>query len=292
MAKLKDRLTEKNFSSKAPNWCPGCGDFGIWTALKKSLVRLGKRPDELAIVFGIGCSGNMVNFIRAYGFHGLHGRPLPVAEGIRLANHRLPVIVIGGDGDGLGEGIGHFIHTIRDNPNITYIIHDNQVYGLTKGQPSPTAPRGFTSPTAPTGVKEEPLNPIALALAAGATFVSRGFAGDVAGLVELMVAGINHPGFAIVDVLQPCVTYNHHNTYFWYYQRVYDLTNGQHDPSDFAAAWRRSQEPFEEKIPLGIFFRTERPTLESQQPALRQQTLVASSPTSPPAISQLVKHYQ
>ncbi|MBI4426631.1 MAG: 2-oxoacid:ferredoxin oxidoreductase subunit beta [Candidatus Kerfeldbacteria bacterium] len=286
-------LTERSFRSRPPNWCPGCGDFGIWTALKRALVTLQLKPDQLTIVFGIGCSGNMVNVVRAYGFHGLHGRTLPVAEGIRLANHKLPVIVVGGDGDGLGEGIGHFIHAIRANPNVTYILHDNQVYGLTKGEHSPTAPKGFVSTTAPTGVIEEPVNPIGLALAAGASFVSRGFAGDLDSLETLLVAAIRHQGLALVDVLQPCVTFNHHNTYLWYYQRVYQLSNVQHDPSKLDLAWRRAQEPMDEKIPVGIFFQTKRPTLESQLPPLQGgRTLLEQQPVRPVDISAVVAQYQ
>ncbi len=280
------------FQSQTPTWCPGCGDFGIWTALKGALQKIGKRPDEIVLVFGIGCSGNMTNFIRAYGFHGLHGRTLPVAEGIRLANHKLPVIAIGGDGDGLGEGMGHFIHAMRSNPNVTYILHDNQVYGLTKGQHSPTAPLGFASTTAPDGVIEEPVNPIALALAAGASFVSRGFAGDVTSLEGLMVQALTHDGFALVDVLQPCVTYNTHNTYLWYYHRVYQLASVQHDARDFAAAWQRAHEPIDEKIPLGVFFQQARPTLESQQPALKTGTLIEHQPKKPVNVSQILSAYQ
>ncbi|MBI4093242.1 MAG: 2-oxoacid:ferredoxin oxidoreductase subunit beta [Candidatus Kerfeldbacteria bacterium] len=282
----------KPFASQHPTWCPGCGDFGIWNALQRSLRRLKLKPDQVTFVFGIGCSGNMVNFIKAYGFHGLHGRPLPVAEGIRLANHRLPVIVVGGDGDGLGEGIGHFLHTARSNPNITYIIHDNQVYGLTKGQHSPTAERGFISPSAPLGVQEEPVNPVALALASGASFVSRGFAGDVAGLEELVVRGIQHEGFALVDALQPCVTYNWHNSYHWYYQRVYNLDSVGHDSKNFVAAWERAQENMAEKIPLGVFYARSRPTIESQQPALARRTLVEQQPSQPIDISKLLTPYQ
>lgn len=283
---------KKTFASHPPSWCPGCGDFGIWQALQRSLLALGKRPDEVALVFGIGCSGNMVNFLKAYGFHGLHGRTLPVAEGIRLANHDLPVIVVGGDGDGLGEGMGHFVHTIRANPNITYILHDNQVYGLTKGQHSPTAPRGFVSTTAPGGVVEEPVNPMALALTLGASFVSRGYAGDVDALQAIITAAIQHEGFALVDALQPCVTYNQHNTYRWYYERVYRLDENGHDPSSFDQAWARAHEPMEEKIATGVFFRSARPTLESQQPALTNRTLVSQQPDSAVDISDLLEPYR
>lgn len=293
MAKVAQPNSEPSFRSQPPTWCPGCGDFGIWTALKRALVKLGLTPDRLTIVFGIGCSGNMVNFMRAYGFHGLHGRTLPLAEGIRIANHKLPVIAIGGDGDGLGEGMGHFIHAIRANPNVTYILHDNQVYGLTKGQPSPTAPKGFVSTTAPTGVAEEPINPLALALGAGASFVSRGFAGDLDSLEGLMTSALRFPGFALIDVLQPCVTFNHHNTYWWYYQRVYQLESVEHDPTSLDAAWVRARELMEQKIPVGIFYRAKRPTIESQlAPLQRGRTLVEQQPTRPVDVSSVVARYQ
>ncbi len=281
-----------HFRGSSPTWCAGCGDFGIWVALQRALARNGLAPDRVVIVFGIGCSGNMANFIRAYGFHGLHGRALPVAEGVRLANHGLPVVVIGGDGDGLGEGMGHFIHAIRSNPNITYILHDNQVYGLTKGQHSPTAPLGFHSPTAPLGTIEEPIHPIPLALTARASFVARGFAGDVASLEELFAQALAHEGFAFVDTLQPCVTYNHQSTFQWYYQRVYQLADVKHDPSNFSAAWQRANEPMAEKVPLGVFYRATRPTLESQQPTLAQGTLVSQQPTRPVSIKAIVDRFR
>lgn len=280
------------FQGHDPTWCPGCGNFGIWTALKGAFTKLGKKPDEVVIVYGIGCSGNEVNTIRSYGFHGLHGRALPVAEGIRLANHELPVIVVGGDGDGLGEGMGHFIHAMRSNPNVTYLLHDNQVYGLTRGQHSPTARRGFVSTTAPSGVLEEPVNPIALALTVGASFIARGFAGDATSLEELIVEGVEHNGFSFIDILQPCTTYNHENTFLWYHKRAYELSSVNHDPSDFTSAWDRAHEVMDEKIPVGIFYRRDRPTIEQQQPALAKGTLVSTQPDQPVDITSLLKAYQ
>ncbi|MBI3573363.1 MAG: 2-oxoacid:ferredoxin oxidoreductase subunit beta, partial [Candidatus Kerfeldbacteria bacterium] len=194
----------QNFeTSQAPTWCPGCGDFAIWTIIKNSLVALGYQPHHVVIVFGIGCAGNQANTLRAYTFHGLHGRPLPVALGVALANHHLKVIAVGGDGDGYGEGLAHFIHTIRANPNITYLVHDNQVYGLTKGQVSPTSMVGFRSDSTPTGSIDEPINPIALALAAGCGYVARGFAGDLTHTEQLVKGALEHRGFSFVDILQP-----------------------------------------------------------------------------------------
>lgn len=271
--------TVKDYETKFPTWCPGCGDFGIWTALKRALLELGIAPDSVLIVYGIGCSGNMMNFVKTYGFHGLHGRPLPVALGARIANHKLPVIVVAGDGDGYGEGMGHFLHTMRANPNLTYIVHDNQVYGLTKGQHSATGTKAYQSPTAPDGVIDLPVNPIALALAGNASFVSRGYAGDAEHLSTLIKAALQHRGFSLVDVLQPCVTYNHVNTYAWFAKRVYKLEVVRHDPADKLSAWQRATEPWDEKLPVGIFYQEQRPTIEEQLAALQSGPLVTQSLT-------------
>lgn len=259
----------------APTWCPGCGDFAIWRALKLTLARSKLEPHDTVVVYGIGCSGNMADKLRVYGFHGLHGRALPAAEGIKLANHRMPVIVIGGDGDGYGEGMGHFLHTMRGNHDLTYIVHDNAVYGLTKGQTAPTSPKGFVSNSTPSGVIEEAVNPIALAVAAGATFVARGFSGDVPHLSDLMVAGMQHRGFALIDVFQPCVTFNHQNTFDFYRKRVYKLeTTKGYDPKDRGMAFARALE-WGDRIPIGIFYQhEERPAYHEELPQLANGTLV------------------
>lgn len=268
------RHTLKDFETHAfPTWCPGCGDFGIWTALKKALIELNLEPHELVVVFGIGCSGNQANFVRAYGFHGLHGRALPVAEGVALTNHGLTTIVVSGDGDGYGEGMAHFIHTIRANPNITYLVHDNQVYGLTKGQVSPTAARGSVSPSTPLGSTDNPVNPMALAIAAGCGFVARGFAGDVPHLSKLIVAAVRHRGFSLVDILQPCVTFNHLNTYAWFYDRLVKLEDNKHNSTDRHAAWLQTQHGLD-AMPIGIFFQEEKPDLRDSYAVLAKQPLV------------------
>ncbi|MBI3033668.1 2-oxoacid:ferredoxin oxidoreductase subunit beta [Candidatus Woesearchaeota archaeon] len=196
-----------------PNWCAGCGDFSIFAALKNALVKMDMPVEKHFFTYGIGCHGHMVNFMKAYGFEGLHGRPIPVAEGAKLANRELNVIVVAGDGDTYGEGMSHLMHIMRRNFDITLIVHNNMVYGLTIGQASPTADCGFKSRSTPEGLIEHPVNPIALAIAGGATFVARGFAGDPAHLSSLIVEGVNHRGFSIIDVFQPCVTFNHINTY-------------------------------------------------------------------------------
>lgn len=259
-----------------PTWCPGCGNFGLWTALKQALAELKLPVHKVVVVFGIGCSGNQANFVRAYGFHGLHGRALPVAEGIALANSGVTTIAVGGDGDGYGEGMAHFIHTIRANPNITYLVHDNQMYSLTKGQVSPTSARGTKTPSTPFGSTDTPVNPLTLALAAGCGFVSRGFAGDTTHLTQLIKSAITYRGFALVDIFQPCVTFNKVNTYKWFYDRVVKLETLKHDSGNRDAAWKAAQN--EEKLPIGIFYRKEMPTLEDGFTVLKEKPLVEQLP--------------
>ncbi|HSW89273.1 MAG TPA: thiamine pyrophosphate-dependent enzyme [Patescibacteria group bacterium] len=235
-----------------PTWCPGCGDYGIWGAIKKALVECNIPEEQLVVVFGVGCSGNMADFLRCYGFHALHGRALPNAEAIKLANHGLKVVVIAGDGDTYGEGMGHFIAACRGNHDITLIVHDNQVYGLTTGQAAPTTPKGRETKSTPTGQIEVPVNPIALAVTTGASFVARGFAGNIPYTTELIKKGIAHKGFALVDVFQPCVTFNHENTHVWYNERVYQLDPANYDATKRDQAWTKSWEI--EKLPLGVFY--------------------------------------
>lgn len=256
----------------APTWCPGCGDFGIWTALKSAFNELGWPPHEILVVYGIGCSGNMANTVKAYGFHGLHGRPIPVAAAAKIANRSLHVVVVAGDGDTYGEGLNHFISAIRANHEITLIVHDNQVYGLTKGQTAPTSEHGFKSDSTPEGVIEEALNPLTLAIAASGTFVAQGFAGNTPHLTQLLKTAMTHKGFGFVNVLQPCVTYNHHNTFQWFYQRVYLLPK-EYNPKDRNAAFAKASE-WGEHIPLGIVYRSDRPSYEDGLPQLVQGRLL------------------
>lgn len=260
-----------------PTWCPGCGDFGIWAAVKAAIVQCGWSKDETVVVFGIGCSGNMTNNLDVYGFHGLHGRPIPVAMGVKLANHKLHVIVIAGDGDTFGEGANHFLHAARANADITVIVHDNQMYALTTGQTSPTSQKGTVSKTTPLGSVEEPINPIALAITAGASFVGRGFSGDIPHLSGLLKQALLHKGFSFVDVFQPCVTYNKVNTYAFFRQRVIKLE----EQKGFAASDRvaaMTQAWSAEKLPIGIFYRDSRPALHTLFPQLKEKTLVEQAP--------------
>lgn len=259
-----------------PTWCPGCGDFGIWSSLKNALAKLEIAPDAGLIVYGIGCHGNMYDWVNMYGVEGLHGRTLPVAQGAKLANHTLPVLVISGDGDGLGEGGNHFIHAAKRNSDIAVFLHDNQVYGLTTGQASPTAKAGFKTKSTPEGVTDESINPLTLALASGATFVGRAFAGDMPGLTELMAAAISHKGFAVLDILQPCVTFDKVHTYAWYRSRVYQLSSEKYVPDNRIRAMEKALE-WEDRIPLGVFYKEEKPTNEDVEPALAAGPLVTQS---------------
>ncbi len=263
-------VTIKEYASPVkPTWCPGCGDYGIWSALKQGLVQVGLAPHEVLLVSGIGCGSKLPDYTHANGFMTLHGRPLPIATGAKLANHDLKVVTVHGDGDSMGLGMGHFIHTARRNLDIVDLIQNNQIYGLTKGQYSPTSDAGFVTSTSPDGALETAAIPTALALTAGATFVARGFAGEVKGLAALIAKALEHKGYALVEILQPCVTFNRKNTYDWYRERVYNLAEEGHDPTDRVAAFSRALE-WGDRIPTGVFYQVERPTYEEQVASLQQ----------------------
>lgn len=236
------------------SWCPGCGNFAILDAIKRAAAELEIKPEELMVVSGIGQAAKTPHYIRANGFNGLHGRALPPAQGIKMVNKNLKVIVTSGDGDAYGEGGNHFIHTIRRNMDITQIVHDNQIYGLTKGQGSPTTAFGQKTSMQFEGVIQQPLNPLALAIAAGATFVARTFTGDREQLVGLLKEAISHRGYAIIDILQPCVTFNKVNTFKWYKDRVYKLDES-YDASDKGKAFEKALQFGDDGIPTGILYR-------------------------------------
>jgi 2-oxoglutarate ferredoxin oxidoreductase subunit beta len=252
-----------------PDWCPGCGDFGVLAALNKAIVDLQIQPHNIVTISGIGCSSNLPGYISTYGMHTLHGRALAVATGVKLANHELTVVVTGGDGDGFGIGGNHFIHTMRRNVDLVYLAMDNQIYGLTTGQLSPTSRLGMKTKSTPFGSVEGPINPVSLALAAGATFVARGFSGDQKHLTDLIKQAIQHKGFAFIDVFSPCVTYNHDNTFPWFKQRVKRLEDDQsYDSANWSAAMEKSQ-IWGEEIPIGRFFqRTDTLSLHRAEPIL------------------------
>ena len=225
------------------NWCPGCGDFSVQAAIQRALGNLGRAPHEVVIVSGIGCSSRLPGYINAYGFHSIHGRSLPLAQGVKLANPALTVLACGGDGDGFAIGLGHTIHAMRRDLDITYIVMDNHVYGLTKGQVSPRSDRGFVTKTSPDGSAETPVSALELALSAGAGFVAQGFSKELNELASLIEAGIQHVGFSFINVFSPCVTFNKVNTYDWYSQRLQkidDLTG--YNRHDRMAAMQRVME--------------------------------------------------
>jgi len=234
-------------------WCPGCGDFGILKAVEKAFVKSGRKPHELLLVSGIGQAAKLPHYMKSNGFNGLHGRALSAAFGAKVANHRQTVVVTTGDGDMYGEGGNHFIHNIRRNIDLTVIVHDNQIYGLTKGQASPTSDVGMVTKTQPTGVISNPFNPLAVAITLDAAFVARGFSRDIDFTANLILEAMNCPGFALIDVLQPCVTFNKLNTYHWYGERVYMLEDG-YSPLDKKTAYAKSLE-WGEKIPLGVIYK-------------------------------------
>jgi len=278
IATIEDRpaLGIKDFKGRAdPDWCPGCGDFGVLHALKQAIAELGLYPNEVLTVSGIGCSSNLPGYINTYGMHTLHGRALAVATGAQLANHRLKVIVTGGDGDGYGIGGNHFLHTMRRNVDLTYIVMDNQVYGLTTGQVSPTSIKGMKTKSTPFGSVENQVNPIPLAIAGGATYVARGFTGQIRHLTELIKGGIQHRGFSLIDTFSPCVTFNKDNTHEFFKQRTRKLEDQAHDPTDFLHAMERGYE-WGEEIPIGLFWkRDDLPSLDQLEPVLEDDTPLA-----------------
>ncbi|MBD2845207.1 2-oxoacid:ferredoxin oxidoreductase subunit beta [Paenibacillus sp. IB182496] len=236
--------TFKEFRNNVkPNWCPGCGDFSIQAAIQRAAANVGLEPENLAVVSGIGCSGRISGYIHAYGLHGIHGRALPIAQGVKLANRELTVVASGGDGDGFAIGMGHTVHAIRRNMDITYIVMDNQIYGLTKGQTSPRSAEGFKTKSTPEGSIESVLSPLEIAMSAGATFVAQSFSSDLKQLTALIEAGINHKGFSLINVFSPCVTFNKVNTYDWFKENIVKLEEfPDYDPTNRIAAMTKIME--------------------------------------------------
>lgn len=255
-------------------WCPGCGNFGILNAVKKTLARLGKPPKDILLVSGIGQAAKLPHYVRCNCFNGLHGRALPVAAAAKIANRNLTVLVTTGDGDCYGEGGNHLIHNIRRNTDITVIVHDNQIYGLTKGQASPTTDPGYVTKIQMEGVILDPLHPLEMAIALGAGFVARGYSLDIEHLSWLILEGIKHKGFSLIDVLQPCVSFNKKNTYEWYTRRVYKINDdSSYNPEDKIAAYKNAHE-WGERIPIGIIYRAEKETYEEKKGLTQMPPLV------------------
>lgn len=261
---IKSNLFEQK--EVQPAWCPGCGNFIILKALQQALNELSLTPQQVVIVSGIGQAAKTPQYLNVHMFNGLHGRALPPATGIKACNPELTVIAEGGDGDMYGEGGNHFLHTIRRNPDITHLIHNNMVYGLTKGQASPTSQFGFKTPVQTDGVISEPINPLSLAISMDASFVARVFCGDMEKTVEIIKKAIQHTGYALVDIFQPCVTFNRVNTFKWFKEHTYYLVD--HEPHDRDQALTRAME--KEKLPLGIFYINEEKKTFEQQLAVHQ----------------------
>ena len=264
--------TIEDYKGQTPAWCPGCGDFGILTAFKQAVVEMGLEPHNLTIVSGIGQAGKFPHYLKCNTFNGLHGRTLPVSTGIRLSNHEMPVIAVAGDGDCYGEGGNHLIHAVRRNINIKLFVHDNQIYGLTKGQASPTSMEGMVTKTQPFGVFSEQLNPVALAIALDCSFVARSFAGDTKHLKETIEEAMKHKGFSLVDIFQPCVTFNKINTFEWYKKRVYQI-EPEYNSEDRVEAFKRALE-WGDRIPIGVIYKNHRPILEERVPVIAEKPLV------------------
>jgi 2-oxoglutarate ferredoxin oxidoreductase subunit beta len=262
-------LTAKDFKSNIePDWCPGCGDFGVLNSLQRACADLGLSPHNIVTVSGIGCSSNLPGYINSYGMHTLHGRSLPFAAGVKMANHEMTVLVTGGDGDGYGIGGNHLTHMARRNVDLTYVVMNNQIYGLTTGQASPTSRMGMKTKSTPFGNVEYPLNPLTSAIMNGATYVARGYSGDIRGLTKLITMGIQHKGFSLIDVFSPCVTFNLDQDHSFFKDRIKKLEDVEHDPSDWKMACERAME-WGDTIYTGLFWETAKDALDELEPVLQ-----------------------
>ncbi len=264
-------VTVKDYGDIETAWCPGCGNHSILKAIKQALAAQGLEPHQVLLVSGIGQAAKTPHYLKCNCFNGLHGRSLPAATGAALANPEMPVLVTSGDGCHYGEGGNHFLAAMRRNLDITVVVHDNQIYGLTKGQASPTSAEGMVTKAQPSGVHSYPFNPVAVAVSCHAGLVARGYAGQVEHLAGLIQRGMSHRGLALIEVLQPCVSFNKLNTYQWYSERVYELGD-EHDPGDWEAAIKLSYE-FGERIPLGVIYENQRPAFNDYYPMLKQGRL-------------------
>jgi len=285
-----EEYTAKDFKSDLkPIWCPGCGDFGVVQAIYRALANVGRAPHEIAFVSGIGCSSRIPGYTTAYGFNSVHGRALPIAQGIKLANPDLLVLVAGGDGDGFSIGGGHVAHAIRRNIDITYIVMDNQIYGLTKGQLSPTSRRGLQTVTSGAGSMESPVNPLMYVLGYGAEFVAQGTPADMTGLARIIEEGIRYPGFAFINVQSPCVTYGLEDQQLKAQKSTMQgLDELGHDPSDQLAAFGMARD-YGSKLYTGVFYRKPKPEPTFEVLARERQKVFGAGTRPKHAIMDLFK---
>jgi len=282
-------MSTESFCTYETAWCPGCGNFAILECLKTALEQLGKDPAQVLLAAGIGQAAKTPQYLNANSFCGLHGRSLPAAVAAKIANEALTVVVDTGDGDTYGEGGNHFVHNIRRNVDITHFVHDNQIYGLTKGQASPTSMLGLVTGVQIDGNINEPLNPVLVAIACGAGFVARGFTGHKEQLIALMKQAMEYKGYALIDILQPCVSFNKTNTFAWYHERVYELDSA-YDATNKAAAMQKALE-FDEKIPLGVLYREEKNAYHQKNAVLKQGTPLLDRKTDPVVMNRLIASY-
>lgn len=281
--------TVADYGTYETAWCPGCGNFSILKAVKQALVASGVRPRDVIFVSGIGQAAKAPHYLNVNHFDGLHGRSLPVATGVKLANPKMTVIVESGDGCTYGEGGNHFLAAIRRNLDVTVLVHDNQVYGLTKGQASPTSEPGFITKAQPGGVASASFNPVAVAVAMRAGFVARAFSGMEDHLAVVIQKALAHRGFSLVDILQPCVSFNKVNTFSWYKSRCQELPS-DYNPTDWNAAIQAAEE-WGDTIPVGILYRNDRPHFESHIPALKEGPLVGKE-VDRNLLNEIIKTYQ
>ena len=282
-------MSEDIFCTYETAWCPGCGNHSILECLKTALERLGRDPSGILLAAGIGQAAKTPQYISANAFCGLHGRALPAAIAAKIANEKLTVIVDTGDGDSYGEGGNHFIHNIRRNVDIAHFAHDNQVYGLTKGQASPTSMEGMVTGIQVEGSMNEPLNPVLMAIAAGAGFVARAFSGNKDHLISVMIQAIEYKGYALVDILQPCVSFNKINTFAWYAKRIYTLDDS-YDPADKISAMQKAME-FGDRIPVGILYREQKLTFHKKNPVLKNGVPLADRETDRAVVGRLIREF-
>jgi len=271
-AVAKTTYTAKDYHGQMENiWCPGCGDFGVLSALYKALAQLQLSPEETAIISGIGCSSRLPGYVSTYGFNSIHGRAVPIATGVKVGKPELTVLAVGGDGDAFSIGGGHIPHGARRNVDITYVIMDNQVYGLTKGQYSATTPLGDVSSSTALGSIEPAINPLFMCLAYGVGFLAQAFSSNQKMLTDLIVQGIRYPGFAVINVMSPCTTFRGHDQFKTIKAGAVDLEAMGHDPSSMEAALAVVRRPDVQHC-FGLIYHEERPIYEAQLSGLRERS--------------------